>query len=109
MTVARVARVFEVYRPNPFSFGPPWASDLMVGAGYAVIPLAIAGAVVLRRRRVTLLSLVAMVAAVTTAVALTWGSVRFRVPVDVSFLVLAAVTLDAALSTRRPARARHAD
>ena len=108
VTVARLARVFEVYKPNPFSFGPPWAIDLMVGAGYALIPLAIAGAVVLRRRRTTLLPLVAMIAAVTTAVVLTWGSVRFRVPVDVAFLVLSAVALDAALGAWRPARARRA-
>jgi hypothetical protein len=108
VTVARLARVFEVYKANPFSFGPPWASDVMVGAWYALIPLAIAGAVVLRRRRTTLLPFVAMVAAVTAAVVLTWGSLRFRIPVDVAFLVLAAVAVDAALGAWLPARARHA-
>jgi 4-amino-4-deoxy-L-arabinose transferase-like glycosyltransferase len=108
VTVARVGRVFEVYKPDRFSFGPPWVRDLMVGAWYALIPLAIAGAVVLRRRRTTLLPLVAMVAGVTAAVVLTWGSVRFRVPVDLAFLVLAAVAVDAALGAWRPTRARHA-
>jgi 4-amino-4-deoxy-L-arabinose transferase-like glycosyltransferase len=96
VTAARVARVLDVYHPTAFSFGPRWVSDLTLGAWYALVPLAIAGAVVLRRRRTTVLPLVATIAAVTTAVILTWGSVRFRVPVDVAFVVLTAVAIDAA-------------
>ena len=94
---ARVGRVFELYRPDPFTFGRPWVRVLMLGGWYGLIPFAIAGALVLRRRRTTLLPIVATVAAVTTSVALTWGSLRFRVPVDVAFVVLGAVALDAVL------------
>jgi 4-amino-4-deoxy-L-arabinose transferase-like glycosyltransferase len=94
---ARVGRVLELFHPDPFTFGPSWVRLLMLGAWYGLIPVAIAGTVVLRRRRVTLLPLVATVAAVMTSVALTWGSLRFRVPVDVTFIVLAAIALDAAI------------
>ena len=102
---ARVGRVLELFHPDPFTFGPSWVRVLMLGAWYGLIPVAIAGAVVLRRRRTTLLPLVATVAAVITSVALTWGALRFRVPVDVAFIVLAAVALDAALpSSNRSGR-----
>ena len=105
---ARVGRVFELYRPDPFTFGRPWVRVLMLGGWYGLIPFAIAGALVLRRRRTTLLPIVATVAAVTTSVALTWGSLRFRVPVDVAFVVLGAVALDAVLprSNRRRGESR---
>jgi hypothetical protein len=72
----------------------------MLGAWYALVPVAIAGAIVLRRRRTTVLPLVATIAAVAIGVALTWGSLRFRIPVDVSLIVLAAVALDAVLPSR---------
>jgi hypothetical protein len=93
----RVARVFEVYRPGPFTVGPLWVRTLRLAAWYGLIPFAIAGAMVLHRRRATLLPLAATIVATTLAVALTWGSLRFRVPIDVAFLVLAAVALEAVL------------
>ena len=105
---ARVARVFEVYQPHPVSYGPQWISDLMLGAWYALVPVAIAGAVVLRRRRTTLLPLVATISAATANVVLTWARADSGVPIDVAFLVLAAVALDAAIGAWRPARARRA-
>lgn len=104
---ARVGRVLELYHPDPYTVGPSWVRVLMLGTWYALTPVAIAGAVVLRRRRTTLLPIVATVAAVIASIVLTWGSVRFRVPIDVAFIVLAAVAVDALLpSSGRRARRR---
>jgi 4-amino-4-deoxy-L-arabinose transferase-like glycosyltransferase len=105
VVAARVARVLELYHPDPFTFGPSRVRVLMLGAWYALVPVAIAGAIVLRRRRTTVLPLVATIATVAIGVALTWGSLRFRIPVDVSLIVLAAVALDAVLPSRRRAPA----
>jgi hypothetical protein len=101
---ARVARVLELYHPHPFTFGGSWVRVLMLAAWYGLIPIAIAGAVVLRRRRTTLLPLVAAIVAATANVALTWGSLRFRVPIDVAVVVLAAVGVDAAMPSSRRRR-----
>jgi hypothetical protein len=95
VVAARIGRTFEVYDVDPNTLGPGWVQWLMAGAWYALVPLAVAGAVVLRRRRVTLLPVIATVVVVVIAVALTWGTPRFRVPVDVVALVLGAVALDA--------------
>jgi hypothetical protein len=62
---------------------------------YALLPLAVAGAVLLHRRRVTLLPLLGQFAAVTLTALAFYGIVRFRVPAEVSILVLAAIALDA--------------
>lgn len=63
----------------------------------------IGGLVALRRRRVSLLPILAPVGAVAIGVVVTYGNTRLRVPADVAMLVAAAVGVDAWL--RR--RARH--
>jgi 4-amino-4-deoxy-L-arabinose transferase-like glycosyltransferase len=98
VVAARVGRLFEVYRPTPSTFGPSLVRGLMLASWYALIPLAIAGAAILRRRRTTLIPLTATVVAVAMTAALTWGTRRFRVPVDIAFVVLVAVAIDRAAS-----------
>jgi hypothetical protein len=71
---------------------------------YALLPAAIFGAVVLRRRRVTLLPLVALCVTVSIGAALTYGFTRFRAAAEVAIVLLAAVAVDAVL--RRRARLR---
>jgi 4-amino-4-deoxy-L-arabinose transferase-like glycosyltransferase len=82
----------------------------VIEAGYlvywALIPFAVFGVVVLRRRRVTLLPLLALVATVAVGVALVYGFTRFRASAEVAIVLLAAVAIDSIL--RRRARARHA-
>ena len=74
---------------------------------YALLPAAIFGLVVLRRRRVPLIPLLALVVSVTIGVAITYGFTRFRSAAEVSIVLLAAVGVDAVL--RRRARLREAD
>lgn len=62
---------------------------------------ALAGALILRRRRVPLFVLVAPVVLVLLVSVAGYGVFRFRAPADVSVLVLAAVALDAGLARLR--------
>jgi hypothetical protein len=102
VVAARIGRTIEVYDVEPNTPGPEWVQWLMAGAWYLMIPFAIYGGVVMRRRRITLLPMVATIVAVGVTVVLTWGTPRFRVPVDVVAIVLAAVAIDA-LVTRSAA------
>ena len=71
---------------------------------YALLPLAIAGTVVLRRRRVPSFPLWAIGLNVVCASALTFGQTRYRTTFEVSLVLLSAVALDALWSRlRRPA------
>jgi 4-amino-4-deoxy-L-arabinose transferase-like glycosyltransferase len=106
VVAARVGRLFEVYRPTPSTFGPSWIRDLMLASWYVLIPLAIAGAAILRRRRTTLIPLTATVVAVAMTAVLTWGTRRFRVPVDIAFVVLVAVAIDRAARGLASSRGR---
>ena len=108
---ARVGRLLEVYDPDPATFGAAWVEAALLVAWYAALPLAVAGAVGLRRRRIPIFPLVATAAAVVINAALTWGTPRFRIPVDIVVVVLAAVAVDAIgrhLTGRRD-RSRHHD
>jgi len=60
---------------------------------WLLAPLAIAGSVVLRRRRRMLWPLVATAVTVTIVAASTYGQQRFRIAAEPAILVLAAVTL----------------
>jgi hypothetical protein len=71
-----------------------------------LIPLAIAGAAILRRRRTTLIPLTATVVAVAMTAVLTWGTRRFRVPVDIAFVILVAVAIDRAARGLASSRGR---
>ena len=68
---------------------------------YVFIPPAIVGAVLLRRRRVTLIPLLGQFAQVTIVAAAFYGIVRFRVPAEVALVVLVAIALDAWIGARR--------
>jgi MYXO-CTERM domain-containing protein len=72
---------------------------------YALALLSVAGAVVLRRRRVTGYPLLAPIAVVLITVALSYGNTRFRAPAEVMLAVLAAVAIDALVSRFASARA----
>jgi 4-amino-4-deoxy-L-arabinose transferase-like glycosyltransferase len=66
-----------------------------VVAYYLLLPLGIAGAVVLRRRGQPLALLVAPVAVAVAVSVLGYGTPRFRVPAEIPLVVLAAVALAA--------------
>jgi 4-amino-4-deoxy-L-arabinose transferase-like glycosyltransferase len=110
VVAVREARVWSLYAPgamadyNRGEGREVWASWLAVSAYWALIPFAIGGAVVLRRRAL-LTPLAAQFAVVVITAAAVYGLVRFRVPAEVSMLVLAAVAVDRLLERARARRA----
>ena len=101
VTMAREGRAFGLFHPmeqirldstvetRPYR----WA---LVGLGmyYVLVPLAIGGLVLLRRRRIPVLPLVAVGLDTVVAVALTFGQTRYRTTVEVALVLAAAVTLE---------------
>ena len=96
---ARVGRLWGVYRtsqgveldelqnrPRPVG----WAGLVTLAA---LVPLAVAGAVRLRREGRPVVLLAAMPVMVTVVAALFYGNPRFRVPADLALVVLAAVAV----------------
>jgi 4-amino-4-deoxy-L-arabinose transferase-like glycosyltransferase len=115
----RVARLFGVWDLDQqvtlasFEARDPSAERAGAYLTWVLMPIAVAGAVVVARRRGTAtvaVLAVPIVTAVATA-AVTYGNQRFRVGADVVFVVLAAVAVGAAveaLSARRGSgEARH--
>jgi hypothetical protein len=73
------------------------ANWLGLACAWALLLLAVAGAVVLRRRGQPLFILLAPFALVLFLSATAYGILRFRAPADVALIVLGAVALDALL------------
>jgi hypothetical protein len=81
-------------RDNENEGRPYWASIAGLAFFYPMVVLAVGGAVVLARRRVPLLPLLAPIVIATLTAAAFYGLVRFRVPAEVSLVALAAVAID---------------
>jgi 4-amino-4-deoxy-L-arabinose transferase-like glycosyltransferase len=100
--LARIGRIWEVYRPvqnvelNEFfeQRGTQASWAVLVGY-YLLLPFAIGGLVVMRRRRVPIYPILAIVAAVTITVMIGFPVTRYRASFDAVTPVLAAVALDA--------------
>jgi len=106
--LARLGRAFGAFHPlqqvwfdyyvetRPYH----WA---LVGLGmyYVLAALAVGGTVVLLRRRVTVLPLLAIGVDVVATVLVSFGQTRYRTPFEVSLVLLAAVQLDAAWGALR--------
>jgi 4-amino-4-deoxy-L-arabinose transferase-like glycosyltransferase len=69
---------------------------------WVLLPLAVAGAVVLVRRRIRVWPLLSAAVVVSVTTALTYGQQRFRTATEPAILVLAAVSLVALAGRRRP-------
>jgi hypothetical protein len=104
VAAVRLARTFDLWSPAS-------ATRLEAGIGdrdlttyragvavyYLLVPLAIAGLIVLRRRRSAPIGiLLAPLALVVVVSVLGYGSPRFRAPAEIPIVVLAAVALAAA-------------
>ena len=106
VALARLGRAWDVFKPaDNVTLGElqrrPRAWSWFALAMYAgLIPFALAGANILRQRRVSLVPFVAMLTLVTGTAVLFWGNPRFRRPAEIAIVVLAAVALDA-LATKR--------
>lgn len=99
--MARVGRTWNLYAPdqtvwlNQGEGRERWVSWAAFWTHLVLLPLAVAGAFLLRRRRRLVWPLIAPAVLVTLTSALFYGIPRFRVPADVAIVVLVAVALDA--------------
>jgi 4-amino-4-deoxy-L-arabinose transferase-like glycosyltransferase len=112
VVAARIGRVWDVFRPtqnvhlNAFYERRGDAASWAVLIGYyLMLPFAIAGLVLMRRRRVPIFPMIAIAVSVTITVALSFGITRYRAPVDLVLPVLAAVAIDAWWRRRDPSAA----
>ena len=99
VALARIGREWDFYQPiqeADFSVNegrPVPASLAGLGFYYALLPLGIAGVVILRRRGIRQWFLLVPAGVVTVVSALVYGLVRFRAPFEVCLVVLAAPPL----------------
>jgi len=101
---ARLGRVASVYKP----FAIPEGRSVRVQkagvvAFFGLVPFAVAGFVLLRRRREVTWILAAPFIIVAVTALTTYGNLRFREPAEIALVVLAAVSLDELLRRWRPA------
>lgn len=114
---ARLGRMWDVYRPGQtarleaVTGRPVWVSDAGRWYLYVLVPVAVVGAVVLRRRRLLLFPFVSVIVLSCLTAVLAFGDARFAVDADVALALLAGVGLDAgiAAAARRwtPGPGRH--
>jgi 4-amino-4-deoxy-L-arabinose transferase-like glycosyltransferase len=109
VAAVRFLRVWDLFRPRQqvkyeyFEGRSRTASYLGLIAYYPLLVLAVAGAVILRRRGAPLLPVLAFPLLVSVTAVLVYGLTRFRFAAEPAIVVLAAVALDAALRRRRAA------
>ena len=105
--VARFLRLVDMWDVGQSEFingaegRPVLPTRLGIYAFWALLPLAIAGAVVQRRRHGPLLVLLAPVAMVLAVALATYGTTRFRFAAEPSICILAAIALMAVAGLRR--------
>ena len=96
VVLVRIAREWDLYDPVQMAQveaheGRPTAASLAgLGFYYLLLPCAVAGIVILRRRRITQWFLLVPAGVVTLTSALFFALVRFRAPFEVCLVVLAA-------------------
>jgi Dolichyl-phosphate-mannose-protein mannosyltransferase len=95
--VYRVLRAWDLYQPSAQAHGDGRDYNVAVLGTWTyllfVLPAGILGAMIMYRRRSSLLILLSPVLVTTVAAALTWGLTRLRHPVDLVLLVLDAVAI----------------
>jgi hypothetical protein len=108
VVAARIGRMWDVYRPIQgmdfnvfFERRGLWPSRAALVSYYVLMPLAIYGLVVMRRRKQTIIPFLGIAAMITFTAASTFGITRYRVPLEVGIVVLAAIALDALWSRWR--------
>lgn len=97
VVAARIGRTLTVYRPaqqveidRDLEGNPGWVATLGLWTFRLFAIGAIAGGILLRRRRVPLFPLIAPIAAVLVTVVALYSSTRFRAPADLSLAMLSA-------------------
>ena len=103
----RLGRLWNVYRPlqgvqlETAVGRPAWVSRLGLWYFYVLVPVAVAGAVVLRRRRTLVFPFLSMIILSSVTAILAYGDARFALEADVAMAMLAGVALDAAIHAAR--------
>jgi hypothetical protein len=99
--VARWMRITGLWKPlenagnEAFLYDrDPWATKLAALAWYPIAAAAIAGAVILRRRRETILPLVGPLVVVFSTITITFAQNRYRASVEPAIALLAAVAFE---------------
>jgi Dolichyl-phosphate-mannose-protein mannosyltransferase len=99
---ARLARTWGLWEPFAVPEGRrKWVQQIGAALYFVLLPLAAYGIVLLRRRRVPLLIVLAPFLTVTATVLLAYGQIRFRHSAELSLVVLTAVALDRLLDARK--------
>jgi Dolichyl-phosphate-mannose-protein mannosyltransferase len=109
VAAARLGREWSVYRPGQTASlevgagRPTWVSNWGQWYLYGLAPVALLGAVVLRRRRLLLFPFVVLILLSSLTAVLAFGDPRFAVEGEVALGLLAGVALDAVIGrvTRR--------
>jgi hypothetical protein len=104
VVLARWGRATGLFRPaqqmrleNLVENRESWVAWASLLTFYPIALLAIAGGVVLRRRRIPVFPLAALPVIVLIALVIAFGSTRFRAIAEAALVVLAAVAIDAGL------------
>jgi hypothetical protein len=101
VAAARVARTWGLWNPFAVPEGRrEWVQRIGEAIFYLLIPLAIYGVILLRRRGVPVWIVLAPFVTVTVTSLLAYGQIRFRHSAELSMVVLAAVALDRMLPSR---------
>jgi hypothetical protein len=113
--LAREGRAWSFFRPfqqtrldRDWRRSRLWVDRLGLFLYWALLPAAVFGAVVLRRRGTVLYPLLAFVLTTSVAVAVTYGETRYRASAEVSIVLLAGVGVDAGLRRLASARTKRA-
>ena len=100
VAAVRLGRLWNVYRPlqavnlEVGTGRPAWVSRLGLWYFYLLVPSAVVGALVLRRRRLLLFPFLALILLSSVTAVLAFGDARFALESDVAMAMLGGVALD---------------
>ncbi len=117
MAPLRVARMWDIgfigQNVHPFNAElegrGAWPSTLATMQYIVLMPLALNGLVILRRRKIPILPFLAVAATITITAATTFGITRYRAPVDALLPALAAGAVMVRLRRSKPSPVADAD
>jgi len=109
VVAARLGRIIGVFHPTTdikfdetVMHREPIVAWSTLISWYMLVPIAFAGAVILRRRRVPVMPLLAFPVIVLISVAITFAQLRYRAPAEPAVVLLAAVAIAWFIDRRRP-------